>query len=996
MVTGARRHGDVPACSNPTPQRQDRSGGRPAFVGRDHTMATVVDAMRQPCVVFIEGEAGIGKTRLVRESLAAATDRRILVAACAPWRDPFPLGPVVVGLRRLWQRVGAVELSPLGGALRPLFPEWADHLPPAPEPLDDPKEVRHRLLCALTELIERLRVDVLVVDDAHWADSATLEWLLMLAAADWASDAPSIVVTYRPTDIPEDSLLPRLTARSPAALRPVRVALEPLDVAQTRQLVGSMLHTTEVSTEFATFLHEHCDGLPLAVEETVRLLRDRHDIVRQHGTWTRRVLEDLEVPPAVRDSVLERVARLGGDAQLILQAAAILGDPADEALLAAVADVDESSDERGVAAALVSGLLREATPGLYGFRHVLDSQAVEDAMPASVRRQLHYRAAVALQGRDHPSAVRLARHFREAGDIDAWSRYAEATADLALDAGDDHTALVILLEVLATAGHPLERRVRLVRKLAEVAFFGAATLGDLARRVADALRDVLDADSLPQGERGELRLQLSRMLWEDGDGLAAFAETEAAIPDLGHRPDLAIRAMTNLALPAIREWPAARHLLWLDRADGLVERSGTAADRQLLDRSRATTLLLLGEEAGWAYAARLPRSAASSQERRRVAGNFLNVVTAALPWGRYDDTQRLLEEAVEYVEAADYQRRQSYGRLVRAYLDWYTGDWQGLRTAALAIAGSDESELQEQLGARQLVGLLDLAAGARGRAERQLRAVASQYAHHQRVEPEDLAVPAALARLCLADGSAEKALHECGPATELIAQKGVWLWASNVAPVHVDALIAGGELGQAAELVDGFAAGLAGRDAPAPAAALATCWAMLAEAKGDRDQAAEQFADAASVWAAVPRPYDELLTLERHGRCLLTIGEQEQALATLAGARRRLHELGARWDADRIARVLRQHGIDTPRTGQRGRRGYGDQLSPRELEVVELVARGMTNKQIGEQLFLAPKTVDRHLRSAKRKLGASTRVGAAMAAAEAGLLMSTAEDLDRQ
>lgn len=957
-------------------------------------MAVVVDALRHPSWVFVEGEAGIGKTRLVREALAAAADHRLLVAACAPWRDPFPLGPVVVGLRRLWQRVEAVELSPLGGALRPLFPEWVNHLPPAPEPLDSPKETRHRLLCALTELVERLDVDVLVVEDAHWADSATLEWLLMLAATDWGDDAPSIVVTFRPTDVPEGSLLPSLLARSPTGVRPRRIVLEPLDVEQTRQLVGSMLHADQVSAEFASFLHEHADGVPLAVEETVRLMRERHDIVRQHGTWTRRVLDDLEVPPAVRDSVLERVARLDPDAQRVLQAASIVGDPADEALLAAVADVDESSGHGGVTAALVSGLLREIARGRYTFRHVLDSQAVESAIPVSERRRLHHRAAITLRGRDHPSAARLARHFREAGDTEEWSQSAEAAADLALEAGDDHTAIVTLLDVLTSVEHPIDRRVRLARKLAQAAFFGASSLGELVHRVTDVLRSVLDGDTLPQGDRGELRLHRGRLLWEHGDRLAAFEEMEAAIPDLGHRPDLAWTAMTNISMPLIPAWPVSRHRLWLDRASELVERSGTSSDRRVFGQ-RANTLLLLGEEEGWTFAFQRPGSVSNRQEQMVVATRLLSLADATLPWGRYDGTQRLLEAAVEAVESVDYQRRVSYGRVVRAHLDWYTGHWEGLRASATEIAESDESGPHEQLQASQIVALLDLAGGARAQAERRLRHVATEFTRRHLIEPEDLAVPAALGRMYLSEGSAETARKETAPAVELIAEKGVWLWAGDVGPVHMDALVAVGELDQAAGFVADFAAGLDGRDAPAPAAALVTCRAILAEAKGNRQDAAELFSAAAEAWAGLPRPYDELLTRDRQGRCLLEVCEQEQGLAVLTDVQQRLHQLGARWDADRIARVLRHHGIEAIRTNRRGRRGYGDQLSPREVEVVELVGRGMTNKQIGEQLFLSPKTIDRHLRSAKRKLRATTRVGAAMAAAEAGLLTSTAAALGR-
>lgn len=195
---------------------------------------------------------------------------------------------------------------------------------------------------------------------------------------------------------------------------------------------------------------------------------------------------------------------------------------------------------------------------------------------------------------------------------------------------------------------------------------------------------------------------------------------------------------------------------------------------------------------------------------------------------------------------------------------------------------------------------------------------------------------------------------------------------------------------EAAQLLAGFATGIDGRPAPAPAAALITCRARVAESAGDHAGAAELLAEAATAWAALPRPYDELLALEGRGRCLLASGDQERGLAALTDAQSRLGELGARWDADRVARLLRRHGVEASRVWRRGPRGYGAELSPREREVMALVARGMTNREVGQALFLSPRTVGRHLGTAMRKLGVSTRTAAAMAAAEAGLIVAAA------
>jgi DNA-binding CsgD family transcriptional regulator len=967
-----------------------RTGGvgvsPPDFVGRADGLAAVTRAIGGgPSLVLIEGEPGIGKSRLVQECLASpeVRDRSVLFAACPPLREPFPLGPIVDGLRRFRPHLARMALSPLAGALRPLFPEWADALPPALAAPADPRELRHRLLRALTELVERLGIEVLVIEDAHWADAVTLDWLLTLGTT--REPAWSVVITYRPTDVSDSSSLVRLSSRAPGSMRTVRLELAPLDVAQTGRLVGSMFDRSTdgaVSESFAAFLHEHTDGIPLAVEESVRLLRDRGDIVRVRGRWSRRGLGELGVPPTVRDSVLERVARLDPPTRSILEAAAALAAPAGEPLLTVVAGLAEDAARMGVAGALVSGLLQETGPGRFGFRHTLDEQAVGSAIPASEWRRLHGRAVRALRDAEPEAVVRLARHARELGDVEAWCGYAEASAALAIESGDDRTAVVTLLELMRSADHPLPRRVRLAKALGRAAFFGASALRDLATPVVSALREVLAGDGIDPGARGELRLLLGRMLGEVGEVVPALGEFEAAVPDLDHRPDLAIWAMVNLALPMSPDWPADRHLEWLARAHDLAPRLESGTQRLMFTMHRAGVLLMLGEERGWEIAGKVSDDVSGPRNQHAAAG-LLNVTRAMLAWGRYGDTRRQLDAAAGYLTKTGYQRFVSAARTVEVYLDWYAGRWGGLREAASELAESDETLVSDQIEARQILGLLDAAAGEPTAAARRLREVIDGRAGV--ADPIAALAPAALGRLQLAGGAPGQALQATASMMEMIARKGVWLWAADIAPVHVDALVAAGRRDRAARLVDRFADGIDGRAAPAAAAALRTCRAILAAA-GDPGRGAGAFALAAAAWAALPRPYDELLALERQGRCLLAAGNREQGLAGLSGVEIRLQELGARWDADRIAQLLRRHGVEVVRAWRRGPRGYGDRLSPRELAVVRLAARGLTNKQIAGSLFVSAKTVASQLSAAMRKLGAPSRTAVAMVAAQAGLL----------
>ncbi|MET7539596.1 AAA family ATPase [Streptomyces sp. NPDC005507] len=958
-----------------------------AFVGRDAAFADVTQALGSGrSLVLIEGEPGIGKTRLLNEALRAFADNSVLLAPCPPVGEPFPLGPIVDGVRRLRPTPSRLELSALAGALRPLFPEWEGELPPALEALEDPRATRHRLLRAMTELLEGLGVAVLVVEDAHWADSATLEWLLSLCAS--GDLRTSIVLTYRPHDVPAGSLVRRLTARRPVGMTVARVELQPLDVRQTGELVRSILGADEVSGQFAMLLHQRTDGIPLALEETIRSMRERRDIVNEHGEWTRRTLSELRVSPTLRDSVLERVERLPDEARRALEAAAVLGEPADMDLLGAVAGVDGETARRGAARSLAAGLLRDVDGGQLAFRHVLDATAVADVIPASERWQLHKRAAENLQKRDPQPVTRLMRHLREANDVSGWSACAEQAADLAWESGDDHTAVTLLLEVLSEVEHSVEAQVRLARKIGRFAAAGGASFSAIAASVTSALRSVLANADLSAGDRGEIRLLLGRLLLQLGQFDVVYQEVEAAVPDLAARPTLAAKAMLSLAMPR-GPWPVRTHLEWLERANELIPQVRTRVELLELAVDRASILLMLGEEAGWQVAREVMLDARTVAERRQIARALINFGHLAISWGLYGQAEQFLADAVEEIHATGYRRLLEIASSTQARLDWYVGSWQDLADKAAAVSKSADSLHEARIEADGILALLDMAEGRQGAAKRRLRDLLDETGRRGMVDA--MVVPAAaLGRSGLLDGTVDEPLDVTADLVATIARKGLWLWATDVLPVRVEALVTAGEDADVDALLGQFGLWLDGRNAPAPAAALATCHAVVAEAR-HQENAAVLFADAAAAWAALPRPYDELLALERRGRCLLTTGRQDEALRLLTDTERRLRGLGAKRDADRVARVLREHGAEVVRTWRRGPQGYGDQLSPRELEAVGLAARGMTNRQIAEALYISHRTVGQHLSGAMRKLGVSSRTALVVAVSRAGLLPPEAE-----
>jgi DNA-binding CsgD family transcriptional regulator/tetratricopeptide (TPR) repeat protein len=936
---------------------------------------------RPPAVVLVEGEAGIGKSRLVQEFLAtspAARKETMLVAACPPFRQPATLGPIVDALRHAVSgSVAGLGLSGLAGALRSLFPEWADQLPPAPEPLADATAMRHRLFRALAELADGVGAGVLVVEDVHWADEATVEFLLFLVSR--PRQRVSLVVTWRPEDVSASSLL-RLSSRLPAGTVWERITVGPLDADGTAALVSSMLPGGQVSGEFAGFLHAHTEGLPLAIEESVRLLRDRRDLRRQGGEWVRRHLGALAVPSTVRDAVLERTGRLGSDARAVLQGAAVLTDPGGEPVLSAVTGVPSSRVRSGLAGALGCGLLHEDSRGLVSFRHVLAARAIYEAIPVPQRQEMHLRAGRALERLSPLPVASLARHFREAGQASEWCRYAEQAADLALASGDEATAATLLHDLVTNAeGLPASIVVRLTRKIPLYALGRHAFIDDLAR----TLRSILTSDGITPALRAEAGCHLGRILMHVGEYEAGAVELERAIPGLANRPVEAARAMLSLGWPSQTLWPARVHKRWLDRAAATaVSLSIPASDRLAITVERACALLMLGEEAGWAAAAELPGRAATPQERQPIALGRANVGGAAMQWGRYDEARRQLDDALRIAGRYDYMRLHDGILVTLAHLDWLTGAWTGLTERAETLAGLDDPLLR--LDAMLVAGLLKAAAGSAQAAEEKLQHVLDEERRRGIVDMP-LEPASALARLRLGEGRVNDALALTNDPMRVITSKGIWLWATDIAPARAQALVTVGRRGEAAELVTAFARGLRGCNVPAPRAALALCRAILAEGGGEHGRAATLFARAAAAWQALPRPYDALLAREQQGCCLLAAGQSDAGVAVLRDVFRELSGLGASGDAERVVRLLRGQGVHVPRLWRHGRSGYGSQLSPREIEVVRLVVVGQTTREIAQELCRSPKTVGTQLQSAMRKLNVPSRAALAARAVEAGI-----------
>ncbi|WP_117215906.1 ATP-binding protein, partial [Allorhizocola rhizosphaerae] len=731
---------------------------------------------------------------------------------------------MVDAVREFADRPSGPRLSGLAGALRPLFPEWAADLPPAPEPLPDATAARHRLFRALVELIGGLDVTVLVLDDVHWADEATIEFLLFLLSR--PQPPVSVVVTYRPEEVPDDGLLRRLSARLPTF--GLRLTLGPLPVDETAAFVSSMLAGEAVSPEFAAFLHRSTEGLPLALEESVRLMHDRADLVRRRGEWFRRRLADIDVPPTIRDAVLERVARLDPDTRTVLNAAAVLGDAASPATVAAVAELPAQRFDAGLATALTSGVLSEDTRGLLSFRHGLVCRAVYEQLPAPERRHRHLLAGRSLENTTPVPAIQLVRHFRESDQIADCCRHVEQAVALCRESGDENTVSYLLHRLLTSVDLPVDELVRFAGMLSAVA--RTEQFADVIAVLEAALR----RDTLTPGERAAVRFQLGRLLMVTSAFDAARRQMERAVPDLPEDSFQAIRGRHFLAVPLGDVRPAAEHLRWL-RETRLPE-SLVPTERLVVTADRILALVLLGQEpAAWTEAQQLPERTASPAEANTSAVARKNLAEAAMHWGRYDSARDLIAAAFRVLDGHELPRCHAMISVMQARLDWLTGSWDGLAQRLQELM-DDEVLLPDGRGEAALIaGMLHAALGNREQAQRHL--LNARRDGEQRNSTDRLVESAvALAGLHLADGEFEDALRLTDEPVDITIHKGIWMWGAQVVPTRVYALIGLGRLDEAAELAEAFERVLGDATAPAPWSALVWCRALLAEAR-DGEQA---------------------------------------------------------------------------------------------------------------------------------------------------------------
>ncbi|AEA28527.1 transcriptional activator domain protein [Pseudonocardia dioxanivorans CB1190] len=424
-------------------------GARPALVGRGREQAVLAAAWQEATagaarLVLVQGEAGIGKSRLVEELGAWCVRRRavVAVARCHAAEGTLAYGAVVDWLRTPAVRARLARLEPARlTELARLLPELLAEVPglAAPVPLP-PGDQRHRLYDAIAAAVVATRSPtLLVVDDLPEADRETcrlLHYLLRVAA-----DAPLLVVgTARTGDTAPDGPLRELLVGLAHRDRLSEIDLGRLDAMHTAEL-AARTQGAGLDAADARRLHAETEGNPLYIVEALR------------GGWT----PGAPPSPRVQSVIAGRLARLGATARHLLEVAAAIGREFPVDVLVAAAELDAEDAVRGLDELWRHRIVREqGDGGSYDFSHDRIRQVAYQELSPARRRMLHERIADALE-RTHgatpdPVSAQVAAHHAQAGAVDRailWYRRAAAAAQL-LHA--DVRAADLLGRALALAG----------------------------------------------------------------------------------------------------------------------------------------------------------------------------------------------------------------------------------------------------------------------------------------------------------------------------------------------------------------------------------------------------------------------------------------------------------------------------------------------------------------------------------------------------------------
>ncbi len=935
----------------------------PVLVGRDTYLALVEARLAGAAagagqLLFVAGEAGIGKTRLLGSAARRAQASGFTVARGAAFPgDVQSLAGLLLDLASDLTSAAEPALSDLGQRLTSRVRE-------IPTGAGDAHHRRRLLVQDLADLVVTAEPGtpvLLVLEDLHWADELSLDVLGHLAGL---GTRPMMVAgAYRTDELYPQLPMRNLRARLLGQRLAEEVRLPRLGLAQTATMTSATLGRP-VPAQVVAAIHQRSDGIPLHVEEFLAAI-DSGALTPQSGAE----VQAAAVPDTLGDAVLSRAQLLTTPAREVASAAAVIGRSFDFDLLTAVTEA--GPDE-------VAGALRElqdanlVLPGAdavtFDFRHALIRDTLYADTDLPLRRRLHESVARAAVDRGYRGAF-ISAHFEQAGQPGLAHEYAAAAAAEAATLSAHGEALELYRRAVRSlpTGLPALDRATLFAALGDEAAAtddntAAAQAYKTAHELATGAGDVRAAAALAPrmaavahllGEGLDARLALLQAALDSLDGVAGTEREHAQL-----RSAMAAAYMLDRRLDeAITHGEQSR-----------AESELTGDDETLLNTAATlgSVLVFAGRmDEGWQLVEDAVARACAAQREAEAARGYRMIGSAASVLVEYDRAGRWLADGIGYAERVELWNHRHYMASHLAHVQWATGQWDAAAQTARQALADGRGGITTRITAQYVLGYLAMGRGDWDAADGLLRealAIGEQMAELQRLSPPLWGL--AEAARCRGDHDTALVLCERGFQASAEVTDAAYLFPYLLTGVR--AHLAHNEADAAQAWADRVAVVLTARAIPGTLPAIDHARGLVLIARGDVSAAHQVLETASGAWRARHRFWEgawarldlaaAAAQARRRGEAALLTSEVRD-LAAAAGATTLVDA------ADRL-------------TAESGR---GRQLDPwyplsaREFEVAQLVAAGLTNRQIAERLVVAPKTVSAHITHILGKLGAARR-----------------------
>jgi DNA-binding CsgD family transcriptional regulator/tetratricopeptide (TPR) repeat protein len=971
------------------------------FVGRSAELQRLRDLVpgsgeESRRIVLLGGEAGSGKSRLVREFAAeAAEDGTLVLSGSADAVVRTPYGPFVEALDQL---SGAIEPKELrsalgsgGGELTRLIPELPSIVGGLPAPAEaDPDTERHRVHTAVSNLlggVSRSRPVLLVLEDVHWADAPSLLLLRHLARS---GDARVLVVaTFRDIDADVPEVLSETLADLRRSDDVVRLRLSTLSGEEVGEFVrrAAGAEASVELDELAGQLHDLTGGNAFLVCELWRALIETHaiDTTGEVVRVTRPPVE-LESPESVREVVSRRLARLEPRTSDLLELAAVAGSEFELDIVRRASGLAEPELVSSLDEAAASGMIEELpSPGLvFRFTHELVRRALYDRLSGIRRAELHLRVGEALEAGREPAGrtlADLAHHFGAAAPFDSTRRGIQynvlaARAAVSALAFDEAGARLRTALALGIEGNELRAEVYLELGNASHRAGKAFDALDAFRTAAEIARRLGDTELLARAAIG-----YEDACWRPGIADQGAVELlEEAVAELGRGDsELRIGLLAGLARALDFQGEHERGLI--------VRENAIAMARRLSDRVGLATVLV---GSYWSLGATPLEEILGMLTEARDIGDELGdmeIRAEAMSWRvpgfvALGDMEAARREAAAVLQNAERTAQPFMIHVAEHYesaIALCDGRLENAEKHALRshewsklLTGRDASGVYgiQMFSLRREQGRLDELAPV-------IRIVAGE---GPREGPWGPGLAALLAELGMESAAKRELVRLAADGIEPFRKT---LWLASLTYL-TDACAALGDPATA-ELV--YPELEPHAEANILIGHLVSCYGaagrylgMLASLLGDADRAEAHFEQALELnrrmeaWTWVAHTaYEYARTLLRHRP-----GRREQAAALLGEAA----ELGQRIGMPTLLRRIRALEVAAPPPSA----SLPDGLSAREVQILGLVARGLSNREIGQALTISEHTAANHIRSILRKTGCANRTEAASYAHRRGLV----------